>query len=91
MKPQIIEALKTKFPGVAEKILNRIADKLVKTVTIKDQIATFVQGVTTQTIIESYGDSRATQASQTAVANYEKKHGLKDGQKVQGGKPESMA
>lgn len=89
MKQQILDALKTKFTGVPEQILSRIADKLAKTTTTEDQLATSVEGVTIQTIIESYGDSRATEASQTAVNNYEKKHGIKDGQKAVGGEPNS--
>ena len=61
MKKQILEALKAKFQGVSEAILNRIADKLAKTVTTAEQVATAVEGVTIQQVIESYGDSRATQ------------------------------
>ena len=38
--------------------------------------------MTFQQVLESYGDSRATQATQTAVHNYETKYGLKDGVKV---------
>lgn len=89
MRKEILDALKAKFPGVSEAILNRIADKLSKTATTAEQVATAVEGVTIQQVIESYGDSRATEAQQTAVSNYEKKHGLKDGQKVQGGAPTS--
>ena len=33
-------------------------------------------------VIEGYGDSRATGAQKTAVAKYERKYGLKDGLKV---------
>ena len=47
--------------------------------------ATAVEGVTIQQVIESYGDSRATEAQQTAVHNYETKYGLKDGVKVDDG------
>lgn len=85
MKKQILEALKSKFQGVSEAILNRIADKLAKTVTTAEQVATAVEGVTIQQVIESYGDSRATEAQQTAVHNYETKYGLKDGVKVDDG------
>ena len=85
MKKQILEALKAKFQGVSEAILNRIADKLAKTVTTAEQVATAVEGVTIQQVIESYGDSRATEAQQTAVHNYETKYGLKDGDKVDDG------
>ena len=83
MKKEILDALKAKFVGVSEAILNRIADKLAKTVTKQEDVATAVEGVTFQQVLESYGDSRATEAQQTAVANYEKKHGLKDGKKVE--------
>jgi hypothetical protein len=89
MRKEILDALKAKFPGVSEAILNRTADKLSRTVTTAEQVATAVEGVTIQQVIDSYGDSRATESQQTAVSNYEKKHGLKDGQKVQGGAPAS--
>lgn len=85
MKKQILEALKAKFVGVSEAILNRIADKLAKTVTTAEDVTTAVEGVSFQQVLESYGDSRATEAQQTAVSNYEKKHGLKDGHKVDDG------
>lgn len=87
MKKEILDALKAKFEGVSEAILNRIADKLAKTVTKQEDVATAVEGVTFQQVLESYGDSRATEAQQTAVTNYEKKHGLKDGKKVEEPKP----
>lgn len=89
MKKKILEALKTKFEGVSEAILDRIAVKLAKTVSTEDQVATAVEGVTLQQIIESYGDSRATEAQQTAVRNYEAKYNLKDGkpEKIDGGEP----
>lgn len=79
MKKKILEALKAKFEGVSETILDRIATKLAKTASTEDQVATAVEGVTLQQVIESYGDSRATEAQQTAVRNYEAKHNLKDG------------
>lgn len=85
MRKEILDALKAKFPGVSEAILNRIADKLSKTATTAEQVATAVEGVTIQQVIDSYGDSRATEAQQTAVSNYEKKHGLKEGQKIDNG------
>lgn len=85
MRQQILDALKAKFSGVSEKILGRIADKLAKTATTAEQVTTAVEGVTFQQVLESYGDSRATEAQQTAVHNYETKHGLKDGQKIDNG------
>lgn len=89
MKKKILEALKAKFEGVSETILDRIAAKLAKTASTEDQVATAVEGVTLQQVIESYGDSRATEAQQTAVRNYEAKYNLKDGkpEKNDGGEP----
>lgn len=82
MKQQILTALKAKFEGVSDSILDRVATKLAQTVTTAEQVQTAVDGVTFQQVLESYGDSRATQATQTAVHNYETKYGLKDGVKV---------
>lgn len=81
MKERILEALRAKFPGRNANILGRIADKLAGTTATEEQVTTAVEGVTAQMleVIESYGDSRATEATTTAVANYETKHGLKDG------------
>ena len=87
MKKELLAALKAKFEGVNEGILSRIADKLAKTTTKEEDVATAVSGVTIQQIIEGYGDSRATEAQQSAVRNYEEKYGLKDGERVQDPKP----
>lgn len=92
MKKQILEALKTRFSGVSDTILDRIAAKLAKTITTEDEIKAAVEAVTFQSVLESYGDSRATEAQQTAVKNYEQKYGLKDGKAIQtggGAAPES--
>lgn len=85
MKKEILAALKAKFPGVSEAILSRMAEKLAKTATTEDAVTTAVEGVTVQQLLESYGDSRATESAETAVSTYEKKHGLKDGAKVETG------
>ena len=87
MKTKILDALKAKFEGVSDAILGRIAEKLAKTTNTEEEVTTVVEGVTIQQILESYGDSRATEAQQSAVTNYEKKHGLKDGKKVEEPKP----
>ncbi len=87
MKEKILAALKAKFVGGNANVLNRIAEKLAKTVTTDEQVTTAVAGVTQEFIevIESYGDSRATEATQTATQNYETKYGLKDGKPINGG------
>lgn len=83
MKQTIIDLLKTKFEGVDESILSRIAEtKAAKAVKTEDEANTFVEGVTLNQLLNSYGDIRSTEAQRTAVSNYEKKHGLKDGKKV---------
>jgi hypothetical protein len=75
----ILKALKTKFPGVDAKILERIAKKKAETTTKEEEVKTVVDGVTFQSILESEGDRRADEAQKTAVTNYEKKYKLKDG------------
>lgn len=87
MKQVILDALKAKYEGVSEKILDRIADKLAKTVTKQEDVQTAVDGVTFQQVLESYGDSRATEAQATAVKNYEAKHNLKDGKPIEKQEP----
>ena len=84
MKQKLFEALKAKFSGVDADILDRIATMLAKTVTDESGVTTAVEGVTQEfiSVIEGYGDSRATGEQKTAVANYERKHNLKDGVKV---------
>lgn len=92
MKKKIIEALQTKFPGVEARLLDSLADNLAKKVEKEEDIATLIEGVTFQQVMESYADFRAGQASETArknaVSDYEKKYGLKDGQKTSGGEPD---
>lgn len=83
MKNEILEGLKTKFEGVQESVLSRIADKLAKTAKTIDDAETAIDAVTFQQVIDSYADSRVTEATATALANYEKKHGLKDGKKAE--------
>lgn len=82
MKTKLVEGLKAKFPGIQDSIINRIADKLAKTVTTEDQVETAIEGTTIQQVIDSYADSRATEATATAVINYEKKHNIKDGKPI---------
>lgn len=86
MRKELLEALKAKFPGVSDNVLGRIATTLAKTAKTAEQVKTAVEGVTIQQVIESYGDSRATEASETARENaindYETRHGLKDGVKI---------
>lgn len=81
MEKKILDALTEKYTGVKESILRRVANKLAKTVENEDDIATAVEGAFSD-VLEAYGDQRATDAQKTAVANYERKHGLKDGKAI---------
>ena len=88
METKIFDALSEKYSGVKEPILRRVAAKLAKTVTSEDDITTAVDGAFTD-VLEAYGDQRATDAQKTAVANYERKHNLKDGKAINGGEPDN--
>lgn len=87
MRKEILDALKAKFIGVSESVLGRIADRLDKTMTKSEEVKDAVDRLSFQQVLESYGDSRATEAQQTAVQNYEKKYNLKDGKSVHEGGP----
>ncbi len=82
MKEKLLALLKTKFPGVDNAILERIAAKRVENVTDEAQLPATAEGIGFQDVLQSYGDYRAGDASQTAVRNYEKRHNLKDGKPV---------
>lgn len=71
MKTKFLQTLKTKYEGVSETILSRIASKVAETAT--DESA--IEEITLQDILERYGDSRATEAAVTAVAKYKKEVG----------------
>lgn len=82
MKEQILQMLKTKFVGVSEITLNRMAEKAAKTITNEEQVQSYVDGVGFQNLIDSEADYRATKATLTSIENYEKKHNIKDGRLV---------
>lgn len=79
MKEKLLALLVAKFMGVDSAILDRIATKQAASITDEGQLQTVADGITFATILQGEADRRATEASQTAVSNYEKKHGLKDG------------
>ena len=82
IKRFILDSLKTKFAGIDEKVLNRIAAIAVKTVKSEEEAKTYVEELTLQQVIDSYTDSRTTDAQEKAVKSYEEKFGLKDGKKA---------
>lgn len=84
----ILAGLQQKFPGVDTATLTRIANKKAEGVTDESQVNSIVEGINFTDVLNSYGDFRAGQAQLSAVANYEKKHGLKEGKPIQEPKPE---
>jgi len=90
MKTKILEALKTKFDGVQDAILNRVIVKLKLDKTVKEEgdVEAAVEKVTFQQVVDSYGDSRATEASTTAVKTFREKHGIgEDGKLIKKADP----
>lgn len=80
---QILAGLQQKFTGVDTAILTRIATKKAEGVTDETKVNSIVEGISFSDVLNSYGDFRAGDASRTAVTNYEKRHGLKDGKPVE--------
>lgn len=85
---QILAGLQQKFSGVDTATLTRIATKKAEGVTDETKVNSIVEGINFQDVLTSYGDFRAGDARITAVANYEKKHNLKDGKPIENPKPE---
>ena len=85
---QILAALKTKFQGVEDATLQRIASKKSEGVTDESKVNSIVEGISFQDVLNSYGDYRADGAQKTAISNYEKKHNIKDGKSVEETKPQ---
>jgi hypothetical protein len=83
---QILAGLQTKFAGVDTATLTRIATKKAEGVTDDTKVNSIIEGISFSDVLNNYGDFRAGQAQVSAVSNYEKKHGLKDGKPI--GEPE---
>lgn len=86
---QILAGLKTKFQGVEDATLQRIASKKAEGVTDESKVNSIVEGISFQDVLTSYGDYRADGAQKTAVSNYEKKHNIKDGKPIEEPKPQA--
>lgn len=80
---QILTGLQQQFAGVDTATLTRIATKKAEGVTDETKVNSIVEGISFQDVLTSYGDFRAGDARITAVANYEKKHNLKDGKPIE--------
>lgn len=88
----ILAGLQQKFAGADTATLTRIATKRAEGVTDETKVNSIVEGISLSDVMNNYGDFRAGQASDTArrngVADYEKKHGLKDGKPIENPNPE---
>ena len=84
----ILAGLQQKFAGVDTATLTRIATKKAEGVTDETKATSIVEGISFQDVLNNYGDFRAGQAQVSAVTNYEKKHGLKDGKPIENPNPE---
>lgn len=85
---QVLAGLQQKFAGVDTATLTRIATKKAEGVTDETKVNSIVEGISFQDVLTSYGDFRAGDARITAVANYEKKHNIKDGKPIENPEPE---
>nr|DAG14757.1 MAG TPA: hypothetical protein [Caudoviricetes sp.] len=80
---QILAGLQQKFAGVDTAILTRIATKKAEGITDETKVNSIVEGISFSDVLNSYGDFRAGQAQTSSIANYEKRHGLKDGKPIE--------
>lgn len=80
----ILAGLQTKFTGVDNATLTRVATNKAVGVTDETKVNSIVEGVSFADVMTNYADFRANEASKNAVINYEKKFGLKDGVKAEG-------
>ena len=85
---QILAGLQQKFSGADTATLTRIATKKAEGVTDGTKVDSIVEGISFSDVLNNYGDFHAGQAQVSAVSNYEKKHGLKDGKPIENPKPE---
>lgn len=88
MKEKLLALLKTKFQGVDDAILDRIATKRAENITDESQLPAISEGINFQDVLQSYGDYRAGDATVRAIGNYERKHNLKDGKPIERPAPE---
>lgn len=80
--------LQQKFAGADTATLTRIATKKAEGVTDETKVNSIVEGISFSDVMNNYGDFRAGQAQASSIANYEKKHGLKDGKPIENPNPE---
>lgn len=89
MKQKLLELLISKFAGVSEATLDRIATKKAGSVTDESQLQSIVDGIDFGFVVQSEVDSKVTLANQKAIQNYENTHKLKDGKPVSAEPPKN--
>lgn len=89
MKEKLLALLISKFAGVSEATLDRIATKRAGSVTDESQLQSIVDGIDFGFVVQSEVDSKVTLANQKAVQNYEATHKLKDGKPVSAEPPKT--
>lgn len=82
IQEKILAGLQQKFAGADAATLTRIATKKAEGVTDEAQVQSIIDSISFGDVMQSYGDYRVGDATKTAIANYEKKHNLKDGRPV---------
>ena len=91
---QILTGLQTKFTGVDTATLQRIATKKSEGVTDESEVNSIIEGISFQDVLVNYGDYRVDGAQRTArknaIADYEKKHNIKDGKPIEEPKPQPI-
>ena len=89
----ILAGLRTKFSGVDDATLQRLASKKADGVTDESKVNSIIEDVTFQDVVTNYGDFRANGASVTAkknaIADYEKQYNIKDGKPIEDPKPQN--
>ena len=73
-----LEALKTKFDGIDESVLSRVASTISKTAKTEEDALAKVEDMTLQGVINSYTDSRVSDASEKITKTFEEKYGVKN-------------
>ena len=82
VQEKILAGLQQKFAGADSATLSRIATKKAEGISDESQVQSIVEGIGFADVLQSYGDFRAGNATKTAVMNYEKQHGIKDGKPI---------
>lgn len=79
--------LEAKFQGLEGAVLDWQAGKIAKQCRSVEEAEQVVEGLSLQKLVEGYADYRATQASQSAVANYKREQEGAEGAKEQEEQP----